>query len=358
MWSWWVVAASDGHKRKRLRALDDNSTPRLGQGGSGRHKFLLRGARTSRAQNQDLFAEWRNLIVKCWNGRPIYAGFITDWEWEAANGVINVETVEFRAILRRRLLFPIGGFGFGELVCVGQSRRGIMYKILARTTKGAYSEVWDLLNVLPAVEEAGGESLTIPAFRYMTAEQALADQEKIAGDVYFEPRWSSTGRLELLTRIAPDSTPRLTGAVIQLAKSALVPSAIDLKLASSGAKMRTGTFALGDGSEQDRPMRDSATDSEYGGIPSLDVAESFGKVEDPGELQIYADKAVETYRDPTKQYELSAFASKVMPGIQLGSPVNVYTSGDEMIAPGWINLRCIGHTSTTKRRVALEVQAA
>lgn len=356
MWSWWVVASSDGHKRKRLRAIDDNSTRRLGEAGQGRHSFVLRGARTTRAQNQDLFAEWRNIIVKCWNGVPKYAGFITDWDWDSARGVIDVQTVEFRAILRRRLLFPVGGYGFGTLVCVGQSRRGIMYQILYRSTKGSYSAVWNLLNVLPATEEAGPIDLTLPAYKFMTAEQALKDQESLAGDVDFEPRWSSSGRLELVTRIAPDSAPKLSGNTVQLAKSALRPSAVGLNLASSGAKMRTGAFALGDGGEEDRPWGDDATVAEFGGIPSLDVAVSVGKVSEQSELDAHAAAQVDAYKTPTRQYELGTFAARLMSTVQLGSPIRVYTSGDEMINPGWIILRCIGYTTTTKRKVSLEVQ--
>jgi hypothetical protein len=358
MWSWWIVAASDGHKRRRLRALNDSSTHRLNEAGSGRHSFLLRWQRGTREQNQDLFAEWRNIVVKCWNGVPKYAGFITDWEWDSDRGVIDVKTVEFRAILRRRLLFPVGGYGFGTLTCVGQSRRGLMYQILYRSTKGNYSQVWDLLNVLPATSEPGGLSLEIPNYKFMTAEQALSDQQNVGGDVDFEPRWNAEGKLELLTRIAPDHSPRLDGAPVTLNKAALRPSALGLKLASSGTKMRTGTFALGDGAEQNRPWGDDATVAQSGGIPSLDIAESFGRIEDIGELEDQARAAVNSNKAPIKQFEVSGFASRVMPALQMGSPIRVYTQGDEMIDPGWINLRCMGVTHTTKHKVNLEVQVA
>ncbi len=259
-------------------------------------------------------------------------------------------------MLAARMPFGIGTYAGGTLTCVGQSRRGIMYQLINRGTRGNLSPVWDLPVYLPAASEAGPHTVEFPNYKFYDIETAITEHQNVAGDVDFQPRWSSAGTLEFEVRIAPDWAPKLWGNAIELTKAALAPSAIGLRKKWSGGRIQTGSFTPGDGAEVNRPHGEAATVAVAGGIPSRDIAKAFSKIESVDELNVLASAEVAAFKAPTTQYTISVLAKKVMPQLQNGSPVRVYSMGDEMIDPGWISLRVIGSTHTTKNKMDLRVQ--
>lgn len=356
-WSWVVVSAQTGQKvSPSLQPVTDRAAPRISGVGTGSHSFLLRGGSMSRPQARNVFAKWKRVLVKCWNGEPKYAGFISDTSWSPKRGVLTVSTVEFRSILAKRFAFGIGTYAGGTLICANQTPRGIIWQLVDRGTRGDRSLVWNLPVVIPGLDEPGTLTREYENYKFFSIERAIKELQDLGPEIDFQPRWSAGGTLEWVLRVGSEATPLLGGPTVSLNMAAPQPKGFDFDVFDDGSEMVTGVFTLGEGAEAKRPHGEAATVAVVDGIPSMDVTRSRNDLSDQAALDAHAAAQVDQFKDELRFLKISMLASDAFAqGLQLGSPVQVITVADEWLDGGRASQRVIGITHTKKHRLELEL---
>jgi hypothetical protein len=322
---------------------------------SGQHTFQLNSSDFSRDDWRYLISPWRRTIDIDWDGQLVYSGLIMGTNYKRNTGALTVASAEVRTILARRGLFGIGTYENGTKVLNGRSLRGLIYQILYYATQGGLSSVWDLPFKFPAFDEPGLENHTYWNYLFESADTMISDIEETVGgpDTHLKAQRTVAGLREWLVRVG---NPRLDGPLKEFMASGSAPDALNLESDMDGTLMRTGTWAIGSGSEQDILHGEAATVAVPGGFPSLDVPDQFKNIEVQEELDAHALARNNAFMNPTEQVAFDVLARDFLPDGTVGSTVKVWDSGDKWMPDGWTSRYCIGFSGDMSNVLRLELQ--
>lgn len=349
VWSAFVVDTMSGQKVMPVFPSSGQCRSVLNGVGSGSHSFHLRDKKTafpSSATARDVFRPWARTLVICWDDVPVYAGIIMRWSWDRDTGVLTVDHREFRALLSKRYAWLVPTYPTSTVnpqpwswTVTGKSLRGIARAVVAKTTKLVPGDGWDMPVVLGA-DESGSRSMTWWAFNFLSGEDMLSQVQDSDGgpDVFFRPRWSSSGSLEWVFEAG---TPRLGGGVVERIAPAPKSPGLRSVTVMDGTDQLTGLFGLGEGSEQDMkvglagPLAGSS-------IPTMDTKRSLKNADTQASVDALSWGALRDDREPIRQYNTSTIVGEFFPSCGVGGTLREYLSDDEMIADGWVNYYVIG----------------
>lgn len=356
MWSFVICDSLTG--ARQLAVSPSGGSWRTGVNanvGTGEHSFQLRDrGGLSPAVWRGLVRPWARTLVVCWDGDPVYAGLISGHEYDRDTGVLNVSHQEFRAVLSRRLVSSGVSYSAASAFEVtAKSLRGMARAIVARYTIRNPGDGFTFPVVLPS-DEAGGESRRWPFYEFATAEDMLAEIQDTDGgpDVYFRPRWSSSGSLEWVIEVG---SPALSGPTVEWVLGAQESPAIGVRQVTDARATLTGVVGIGKGTEQDMVLGFAGA---LGSFPVwLDATRSFKSVDVAAQLDALALGELRAVEQPTRQLRVSSAPARfAFPGARVGATVRLLVSGDHFIEDGTHVQRVIGLAGDMGSTIRLETQ--
>ncbi|WP_152221804.1 hypothetical protein [Arthrobacter citreus] len=290
----------------------------------------------------------RTLVAE-WDGEPVYAGIIWDWDYDLDRRVLTVKHADFWSILSRRLLFTtdLSKIATQKLVHASRSLWDLARKTVEAGTVGVFS--------LPVVYQGGGSgahSRTYYGYSLPRVLDALEEIMNISGgpDVVFDPRWSADGSsLEYLMWDAADP-----GGALEFNLSAESCGLFGVRVRNDAQNMATIVIGTGEGSEKKMLTRAATTATTV----HLMGDASFPQEKELAVLQQRTDAKLNLLKRPTEQWsaKLLASATQRVTLLKLGRTIRVYTKGDPMISDGYRTLRLIQYSGSLGETIDLEFQ--
>lgn len=324
-WSAWVCKTMTG--QQRLRVYPDTFTWQrvLNGTGSGDARFLLSDQVTSRIPYHDLFQEARNTLVFCWDMVPVYAGVITDSEYDADTDSFSLKHADIRWILKRRKALADGGewtpqrpHGKRALTYKNYSLRGIAAQIIEEIIATPNGDL-PIRYAGFAPREPGPHKRDYPGFNLPWADDLLTNLTNVIGgpDIDFVPVWgdpnvpSEKGRLRWLMHAGSQQSPDL-----------ILPHAFDvnldgdrsgitgLKRTRSAQRQAKRAFGVGDGIGADMILSvwGWGKGQGVGDFPLLDGEHQNKTVTNLGVLNAHSDGYLAAYGEPIIQDSFTILA--------------------------------------------------
>lgn len=324
-WSAWVHKTISG--QQRMRVFPDTFTWQrvLNGTGTGEAVFLLSDQVTGKIPYHDLFEEVRNTLVFCWDGVPIYAGVITDSDYDADTDSFSLKHSDIRWILKRRKALSDGGewtpqrpHGKRTLSYRGYSLRGIAAQIIEEV-KAAPNGDLPIRYAGFSPREPGPHERNYPGFNLPWADDLLTNLTNVIGgpDIDFVPVWgdpsipTEKGRLRWLMYAGSQQAPSLA-----------LPHAIDvnldggshgvtgLKRSRSAQRQAKRAFGVGDGigAEMILSVRGWGLGMPPNDFPLLDGEHQNKTVTNLGVLNDHSDGYLAAYSEPIIQDSFSILA--------------------------------------------------
>ncbi|WZH36234.1 MAG: hypothetical protein PIR02_15920 [Microbacterium enclense] len=329
-----VVHPSEGSWRSKVNGVDGARTHTL----MVRERHLLINRETWAKITQP----WRMRFVAEWNGRPKYAGWVLNHDWDSASGRLQVAHADFRFIAARRALFGIGPVDLPDIVVEGRSLRGLMGEFAWYAfINGGYR--WALRLVIDPAErfEGGPFSESIKRSRLDTLESLMRDlhSRENGPEAHFYPRWSPVdGGLEDVLRIG---NPKLPGDTITVHASAKRSPIRGFGYKLDAEQQLTGVWGTAQGRGSDTKIGLAIGADEGSVIPFLDKSFPIKATQDQDVADSQAKERLRMFREPIKQYRYQLADPDLNDRIDIGTGINAYYMGDEVEPPGWKNGRVI-----------------
>lgn len=296
--------------------------------------------------------DWSRTLVTCWNGVVRDAQIITDYDLDRDHKRLTVNHSPFRKILAKR--FPFGATSYwadeanhipGKLSLTNLEYQSIISSVLSLGTTGLFDS-YPLPLVLPPIV-AGTHSKELGNWAFVTVDDLITEQQNAQGgpDVYFEPRWSSLGKLEYLARTGTDAAPGLTGDLYEFHMNTKLPALTGVHKRGDGNKRTTGVFTIGAGTEQDmlvvgRGLGDAATG------PALDTTQSNKTDTDVLSVTGQSEASLAKNRYSVEQWDFNLVADGDpnidLGNMRLGSTIRLLFSGDFWEADGHLDFKLMG----------------
>lgn len=282
---------------------------RLSDVGSATHVFshqLLSqksGRVMSKAQWIDKTYPSRNVIVQCFDDRPIYAGYVATTEVDEQS--ITVRSLEFRSILAFRLPFRVENpTDFADDLETTGSMQGVMNYVVRRGTYRA----GDALYTLPVVvgpDVAGLVHLLVENWRFKSIDEIMRELEarEDGPDSDFEPRWKPSDP-QFLEWVFKVGDPDVSGVTYEFAPGSPKSGLTSWKKITDGTEMLTGHVLIGEGSELDTKKGEKAIGSPAG-TPFRDKATAAKDIADQDLLDERAEAYVWSRAYALEQVEFS-----------------------------------------------------
>lgn len=371
MYSCQIVDTLTGVKLQELQPASGTWKTLVNSIGSGQHSFLLRDAETPlpAATWRDLTTPWGRTLVVSWTSwfgqvSAVYAGLIDSRSWEKTSGTLTVSHQEMRALLRKRLSSDLPRFWpYSSFTISGRSLPSAALAVCVYGLLDQPGSIWTLPVVFSTPNEAGPYSFEWPHTKFDTVDAMLRQITDTDGgpDVWFQPAWSSSGRLEWWVQIG---SPRLPGSTFEWNMGADVHPVSDFNEAEDGSQMLTGVFGLGEGSEADMLL--SKAGSLPGPVvPAMDSTRPHKEIDDQARLDGLTMGDLRLARWPSKG---QTFALQLDDGslgpvarlgdtLRVGARLRVFDPGDEFMAEGWRGGYLVGLSGDVKSlKVGVEVQ--
>lgn len=327
-WQYWVVDHATGTKQVLFNPKAVSVTCRLNAVGGGTVTVNVR----DEIDWEGRVRQWETLLVGEYDGIVRWAGYVATDEFDDDAGLITYTIVDLWAIFEYRYSFGVGGGGTsalpgyenGTLAFTSKSWVSAVRAVLIDQTRNGTVGRWNLPLVLPP-DGAGGVSRTFENYAFMPIAEMLEDLMNSKGgpDVEIRPRWSSTGKLEWVVRVA---APRFSDKGIDLVRNATLSQIRGLKRKRDGTKVLTGVFAIGKGSEKNMRIGRAG-----GGSTRMtvfrDTANAYKEIDDVARLNAQAESDVEAFGQPTTQWSFS-YMGDLDP--TMGPTVNSTTLGHNM----------------------------
>jgi hypothetical protein len=286
-WTVWVCNGVTGKKELDVTSywVSSQWERRLSDVGSASHTFshqLLSqqaGRVMSKTQWVDKTYPSRNVIVQCWNDRPIFAGYVAQSEIDETT--ITVRSLEFRSILAFRLPFRVeNATDFANDLETTGSMQGVMNFVVRRGTYRAGDALYTLPVVVGPDDIGGLVHLKVENWRFKTIDEIMREleQRENGSDSDFEPRWkpSDPQYLEWVFKVGD---PDVSGATYEFAPGSPKSGLTSWKKTIDGTEMLTGHVLIGEGSEQDTKNGQKAIGS-VAGTPFRDTATAAKDIAD------------------------------------------------------------------------------
>ena len=327
-------------------------TTRANSAGTGSTTLDLRGTALLERPEWRTFTEhWSRALTISWDDTLVTAGLIGYREFADATGSLTLNIVELEAMLKWRMITGVSWYdAAGKLTVTGKSKRGLIRALAqAGLNRGDSSFFWNF-NVDLGPDYAGGHSRTWHHYSLQTVEALINEiRDSDAGpDVHLDPEWRSG----VLWWVLRTGTPRLAGSVFEFNQSVADSAVLNPRLIEDGAKMTTGTFAIGNGSDEAMKVGlGDPADSTLGlavSTPYRDQTITHKHVEGQAELDSLGLADVEAHFFPTvlKRFSLR-ISDYAHPGnLRLGSRIRVWNDANEFEDEGWFDGYLIGLSGT------------
>lgn len=276
--------------------------------------FALRDVENVHAPSlwRDATRQWHRTLVVSFGGVAVYAGVIDGRvSWDRDAGELTVPSSEVRVLAAKRFAAMLGTYSkSGKFAPSGKSLRGLVTAVLREGYFKQVGDNWTLPFVIPA-DEAGSQSREWWMHKFDSIDDMLVELTDTDGgpDVALDPRWNANGHLQWHAIVG---TPRVPGVMHDWNLAAEQTPVAGYREHSDGARMLTGVFALGAGSEQDTLVGLSPLTGGWDPpMPDMDGILSATSIEDQAQLTAIATGAVKAVRQPAVSHEF---------GLQLGDP--------------------------------------
>lgn len=296
--------------------------------------------------------DWSRTLVTCWNGVVRDAQIITDYDLDRDHKRLTVNHSPFRRILTKR--FPFGATSYwadepnhipGRMDLTSLEYQSIISTALSLGTSGLFDS-YPLPLVLPPIV-AGAHNKKLGNWAFMTVDDLITEQQKASGgpDVYFEPRWSSAGKLEYLVRTGTDAAPGLTGDLYEFHMNTELPSLTGVHKRGDGNSLTTGVFTIGAGSEEDMLVVGRGLGTASTG-PALDTTQSNKTDTDTLSVTGQSEASLAKNRYSVEQWDFSLVANGDpnidLGNMRLGSTIRLLFSGDFWEVDGHLDFKLLG----------------
>ncbi|PPG25966.1 hypothetical protein C5E10_18015 [Pseudoclavibacter sp. RFBG4] len=310
-------------------------------------------------------------------GRKIakYAGIHVGEDWDRASKTSVVQHREFRYLGDLRFFTMVASYMLeGHFDVSGYSKAGLLTKIWERGyRRPEYEGIpnrWNLpIRLPPAL--LGTDSARYAKWKFTSIEEATAAiQDTIDGpDIYVEPMWDeATGWFYWQAKFGNPTFPSLP---FDVHLGADEHPLVNLKFRENGAKVGTGIFGIGNGSDESMRIGFGSYKPEWSiedGMPNIDATEEFKNERDLVRLNQLAEATLAARRRPIRQYEnsilapveVSASGGSPVYGVDIkpGWTVEIDDPGDERNAPSRADQYIIGvgHNSSSQHVMSIDYQ--
>lgn len=302
---------------------------------------------------RDLCEPIKRTMVIEWDGSPVYAGIIWDWDYDFDARTLSVSHADIWSILSKRLVSGSNAAGI-EATKIEHASYSLWRLARAAVEAGTSGGANYALPIFYQGWTAGSEARTYYGYhlpRVLESLQAIMDTDG-GPNVVFDPRWSADGsRLEWLMRDGADNSPGL-----EYNLSAPRREIFGVKVARDANNLANVVIGTGEGTEIKLKTR-SATDpaTQY---PAIVKTVSFSQEADLGVLQRNTDAELNASKAPVEQWsaQIHASAAQRVTLLKLGRQVRFYSKGDPMIPDGYHAHRIIEYSGDLSDTVSLQFQ--
>lgn len=275
-----------------------------------------------------------NWVVIEWDGTPVYAGVVTDteYDWKTKQVTLSHSDIWWywskRFVLNDRTSnFPKGSIDWSGLRGATLAKRAIQAGL-----NGGSDPDYALPIVFLGDGAAGSMSRTVHGYNLETVLDVLEElMEADDGfDLDFVPSWSSSGTLQLVMAVNS-----FKDRVLEWDLDAEDTPVQSLKFRVAGSGITTGIYGVGEGSEKNmlaHVNRVSGT-----AYPALETMASFKEINTVARLASRVRGLRRASSGAMRQVDMSVLASG-SPGLgsfHLGSLVRWRAENDTWLPSGW-----------------------
>lgn len=352
-WSVWSVDTVTGVKQQRLPVLAFQWERALNSGGSGSAAIALRAADVARLDIDDLTTPLARTLVLEWGGVPVYAGAVDTRTYDHKSGLLTLRHSDVWTVLRRRLAID-HTVAESKLVnqVVSNLSSGTVAKRLVQLGLKGLSDMNMGLPITFSADVAGSISRTYFGYHFPWLGDLLDDLMNEGGgtDIDFRPRWVGN-KLDYQMR-----TGSLTEGTFEWRVGGEKSGVIGLSVVEDSAKLASGVYALGEGSEVDKLARSRRVIDPV--FPYTDRVALLSTEADVAALDRYAVGDLAAFKQPTEQWGFSVLASgsPKVSDLLLGGQARVWVQDDPWLTTGWHENRIVGFSGDLSETVKLQLQ--
>lgn len=290
-----------------------------------------------------------NWVVIEWDGTPVYAGIITDTEYDWKTKQVTLSHSDLWWFWSRRFVlsdrtstFPKSSISWSGLRPLSMAKR-----VIEAGMNGGSDPNYALPIVFPPDGAAGAWSRTVYGYNLETVQDILDElmESEYGFDLGFRPQWSAAGTLEFGVDV-----DAFKSNVLEWDLDAEETPVQSLKFRVAGSGISTGIYGVGEGSEKNMltymsPVRGTT-------YPALETMESFKEINTIPRLAARVLGVRHRSSGAMRQVDATVLASG-SPGLhefRLGSLVRWRAESDTWLPSGWSEdwevLRMSGDTAS------------
>lgn len=311
----------------------------LSAGGSGSVNVPLDGS-FSRAQLKDLLQPLSRMITIERDGVVEYMGFVAHPpKYVRGQGAVSVQLEDLWSLFARRGAWDHGALNVEKWKATVSG--SLAFQAAQAVVRGRDSgPPFPQMGMPVTLPGFGGPSVSRTYFGYNieVVDDVLSDLLAEGLDIYFRPRWITSGDADWLMEAGPAWSSGVTREFFVTADRSDVTGFSETGNASL---VTNNARYVGEGSEQDMLVRSQRnTASPY---PLLDRTTQVKHISDVGQLSALAGQDLVTYGAPTLQWEFSVLGDSP---VDVGDTVRLHFDGDPWIDDGWHTRRVVGVSAT------------
>ncbi|MEV8180336.1 hypothetical protein [Specibacter sp. NPDC078692] len=362
----WICDTITGAKIGLLPS-DDMTWARVLNGGAG-------GSTTVLVNDPDVpkfikprdIKEVQHTLVYEADKKVVAAGIITSTDYDKDAGTLTLGHDDLWWLLALRLAIDHGPNNSEKTILswTGLSLGTIIKRLLQEAVWPDRS--WYALPLALPADVSGAEARKYFGYSYQYIADAIRELMEVDGgpDVDFEPRWSTSDRLEYNVRMGEGMT---SGKVWEINLDAPESPVSGVKRKTTTDRMTTNAYSLGEGSEKNMLVRSHPNLDPA--IPAMERTEPYKTVKVAETLSKHAQERIRALSRPTEQWSMDIFkdganqdsvVTLAMPRVsdlRLGDQIRIYSTADPVLPVGWTTLRLIQFSgSLSSPDVSLQFQ--
>jgi hypothetical protein len=353
-WRVFSVSTSDWQTKVQVVPTTAPYARAMGTGRQEQMVFDVLDPKNAKKINETTTAPWERLLVMEFLGQIIYAGFITDADYDRDAGTVTVYHEDTFSLWRKRIMAGTVADGM-------QSGPALVFNNVTLPTlvKQAFyngqndAARFNVPIVLPA-DVAGTQSRKYDPWELPTVASVVEDLMSTEGgpDIDLFPRWRDDGSLEWFLRMGD-----LTEGAWSWDVSAPLSRVSGFKMRKSGDNMANRIIAVGEGSEKKMllSVQDGSATSSF--LP-LDVVKSYKDEKVQANLEARARADLAACSKPTEQVSMDVemgdnFTADML---RLGGTVTWRLQDDPFLGTGGRTARLIEFSGDLTNKIHLEFQ--
>jgi hypothetical protein len=355
-WRVWSVSTSDWQTKVKVTPTSAPWARAMGSGRQEQMVFDVLDPKVAAKVNETTMAPWKRLLVMENFGQIIYAGFITDADYDRDAGTVTVYHEDAFSLWRKRIM--AGTVADGMQAGPALTFTNVTLPTLVK--QAFYNGQNDAARfnvpiVLPA-DESGTQSKKFDPWELPTVASVVEELMSTEGgpDIDLFPRWRDDGSIEWFLRMG-----NLTEGVWSWDISAPLSRVSGFKLRKSGDNMANRIAAVGEGSEKKMllSVQDGSATSDF--LP-LDAVKSYKGEKDPAALAARARADLAACSKPTEQVSMDVEMTDNFTAdmLRLGGTVNWRVQDDPFVGTGSRSARLIEFSGDLTNKIHLEFQTA